>query len=97
MCVVWKKGWRGEVAWTRFDSMPIIAVEGCCHGELDSIYASVALAEERSNCKVDALLIGGDFQAVRNPADLATMRPRQVPIHAVILQVLLRARRSRPC
>ena len=70
---MWKKGWRGEVAWTRFDSMPIIAVEGCCHGELDSIYASVALAEERSNCKVDALLICGDFQAVRNPADLATM------------------------
>jgi lariat debranching enzyme len=50
-----------------------IAVEGCCHGELDSIYASLALTEERAGCKVDVLLICGDFQAVRNAGDLAGM------------------------
>ena len=48
-----------------------IAVEGCCHGELDNIYASLALAEEKHGVKVDLLLICGDFQAVRNPSDLA--------------------------
>ena len=33
-----------------------IAVEGCAHGELDSIYASLALAEQRCGAKVDVLL-----------------------------------------
>ncbi|KAH8727479.1 lariat debranching enzyme, C-terminal domain-containing protein [Phaeosphaeriaceae sp. PMI808] len=48
-----------------------IAIEGCGHGVLHEIYASVAQA-----CKlkgwpdVDLLIIGGDFQAVRNAADL---------------------------
>ncbi|EDU40237.1 lariat debranching enzyme [Pyrenophora tritici-repentis] len=48
-----------------------IAVEGCGHGVLHAIYASVAEA-----CKlkgwpdVDLLIIGGDFQAVRNASDL---------------------------
>ena len=51
----------------------IVAVEGCCHGELDAIYASLALAEEQTGTKVDLLLICGDFQAVRNAADLAGM------------------------
>ena len=51
----------------------LIAVEGCAHGELDNIYASLAVVEERHGCKVDVLLICGDFQAVRNAADLAGM------------------------
>ena len=51
----------------------IIAIEGCCHGELDSIYASLALAEQTNGVKVDLLLICGDFQSVRNAADLAGM------------------------
>lgn len=50
-----------------------IAVEGCCHGELDNIYASLALTEQRQGVKVDLLLICGDFQAVRNASDLAGM------------------------
>ena len=50
-----------------------IAIEGCAHGELDSIYASLALTEQRCGAKVDVLLICGDFQAVRNAADLAGM------------------------
>jgi hypothetical protein len=44
-----------------------IAVEGCGHGELDSIYASIALAEQRNGVKVDLLLICGDFQVCPRP------------------------------
>ncbi|PPQ81075.1 hypothetical protein CVT25_014538, partial [Psilocybe cyanescens] len=50
-----------------------IAVEGCCHGELDAIYSHIAQLETRNNYKVDALLICGDFQAVRNHQDLQCM------------------------
>lgn len=50
-----------------------IAVEGCAHGELDSIYASLALTEQQCGVKVDLLLICGDFQSVRNAADLSCM------------------------
>ena len=39
-----------------------IAVEGCCHGELDAIYASLQRLEREKGQKVDLLLIGGDFQ-----------------------------------
>ncbi|KOS23267.1 Lariat debranching enzyme [Escovopsis weberi] len=51
-----------------------VAIEGCGHGTLNAIYASVA-----ESCKargwdgVDLLIIGGDFQAVRNAADLTVM------------------------
>ncbi|PWN53583.1 hypothetical protein IE53DRAFT_309976 [Violaceomyces palustris] len=47
-----------------------IAVEGCSHGELDAIYASVQRAEREANFKVDLLLLCGDFQALRNMSDL---------------------------
>lgn len=48
-----------------------LAIEGCGHGTLHAIYASIEEA-----CKaigwpgVDLLIIGGDFQAVRNAYDL---------------------------
>lgn len=48
-----------------------LAIEGCGHGTLHAIYASVEQA-----CKikgwpgVDLLIIGGDFQSVRNAYDL---------------------------
>ncbi|KAK5154969.1 hypothetical protein LTR04_005896 [Oleoguttula sp. CCFEE 6159] len=48
-----------------------IAVEGCGHGTLHAIYASI-----EETCKingwpgVDLVIIGGDFQAVRNAQDL---------------------------
>ncbi|PHH89239.1 hypothetical protein CDD83_6430 [Cordyceps sp. RAO-2017] len=51
-----------------------VAVEGCGHGTLNAIYTSVA-----ESCKargwdgVDLVIIGGDFQAVRNAADLSVM------------------------
>ncbi|KAH7409296.1 lariat debranching enzyme, C-terminal domain-containing protein [Cadophora sp. MPI-SDFR-AT-0126] len=51
-----------------------IAVEGCGHGTLDAIYASVGTAcEARGWDGVDLLIIGGDFQSVRNAADLTVM------------------------
>ena len=48
-----------------------LAIEGCGHGTLHAIYASIEQA-----CKikgwpgVDLLIIGGDFQSVRNAYDL---------------------------
>jgi len=31
-----------------------IAVEGCCHGELDNIYETLQLLEQKNNIKVGA-------------------------------------------
>ncbi|MDI1486580.1 MAG: lariat debranching enzyme [Ramalina farinacea] len=51
-----------------------IAVEGCGHGTLHAIYSSI-----KKSCQVngwdgvDLLIIGGDFQAVRNSYDLNCM------------------------
>ncbi|KAL0638342.1 lariat debranching enzyme [Maublancomyces gigas] len=51
-----------------------VAVEGCGHGTLNAIYESI-----RKSCEinkwpgVDLLIIGGDFQAVRNMQDLNIM------------------------
>ncbi|KAI0657054.1 DBR1-domain-containing protein [Cubamyces menziesii] len=50
-----------------------IAIEGCCHGELDAIYGEIARLERENGYKVDLLLICGDFQAIRNHRDLACM------------------------
>ncbi|KAI0328071.1 DBR1-domain-containing protein [Cubamyces sp. BRFM 1775] len=50
-----------------------IAIEGCCHGELDAIYGEIARLEHENGYKVDLLLICGDFQAIRNYRDLACM------------------------
>ncbi|EKM50346.1 uncharacterized protein PHACADRAFT_264976 [Phanerochaete carnosa HHB-10118-sp] len=50
-----------------------VAVEGCCHGELDAIYAQIAHLEQKNDYKVDLLLVCGDFQAIRNERDLQCM------------------------
>ncbi|KAK8094932.1 Lariat debranching enzyme [Apiospora hydei] len=51
-----------------------VAFEGCGHGTLDAIYAAVQnAASVRGWDKVDLLIIGGDFQAVRNVADITVM------------------------
>ncbi|XP_069471913.1 lariat debranching enzyme isoform X2 [Ambystoma mexicanum] len=50
-----------------------VAVEGCCHGELDKIYETIEFMEKKENVKVDLLLCCGDFQAVRNEADMKCM------------------------
>jgi lariat debranching enzyme len=46
-----------------------IAVQGCCHGELDRIYETIR-ESETTGIKVDLLLICGDFECVRDFADL---------------------------
>ncbi|KAK6460821.1 hypothetical protein DFJ63DRAFT_242076 [Scheffersomyces coipomensis] len=43
-----------------------IAVEGCCHGELNKIYSQLTQP-------IDLLIICGDFQAIRNARDLDTI------------------------
>ena len=43
-----------------------IAVEGCCHGELDAIYSAIREAQNGHGVKVDLLLICGDFQSIRS-------------------------------
>ena len=50
-----------------------IAVEGCCHGELDKIYETLQHLEKKEGTKVDLLLCCGDFQAVRDKTDLNCM------------------------
>ncbi|KAJ9525186.1 hypothetical protein QJQ45_020701, partial [Haematococcus lacustris] len=50
-----------------------IAIEGCCHGELDKIYDTLQHLERVEGRKVDLLISCGDFQAVRNMDDLETM------------------------
>ncbi|KAF5356630.1 hypothetical protein D9758_008228 [Tetrapyrgos nigripes] len=58
---------------TRSSKKMKVAIEGCCHGELDNIYAQIKVLEQTNKYKVDLLLICGDFQAVRNWRDLQCM------------------------
>lgn len=39
-----------------------IAIEGCCHGELDNIYGTLQHLERTENKKIDLLICCGDFQ-----------------------------------
>ncbi|GAA5931830.1 RNA lariat debranching enzyme [Sporobolomyces koalae] len=54
-----------------------IAVVGCSHGSLDDIYASVERCDEQAKLAneppVDLVICCGDFQAMRNTADLEMM------------------------
>ncbi|KAF6032445.1 DBR1 [Bugula neritina] len=50
-----------------------IAVEGCCHDELEIIYGVLEHIQHLENTKIDLLLMCGDFEATRNPDDLACM------------------------
>nr|XP_002131892.1 lariat debranching enzyme-like [Ciona intestinalis] len=50
-----------------------IAVEGCCHGELNKIYETLQFIEKKEEIKISLVLCCGDFQAVRNEADLNCM------------------------
>ena len=48
-----------------------VAIEGCGHGTLNAIYASVTeTCNQLGWPGVDLLIIGGDFQSVRNASDL---------------------------
>lgn len=47
-----------------------VAVEGCAHGDLLSIYTALQETEAATGVTVDLLICCGDFQAVRNEQDL---------------------------
>lgn len=50
-----------------------IAVEGCMHGDLDNVYATLLHLQEVEKIKIDLLICCGDFQAVRNEKDLDSL------------------------
>ncbi|EKF28556.1 hypothetical protein MOQ_007694 [Trypanosoma cruzi marinkellei] len=50
-----------------------VAVQGCCHGELDHIYAACAAHEKATGRRIEFVVCCGDFQAVRDEADLRSM------------------------
>ncbi|KAF5278844.1 hypothetical protein FQR65_LT03533 [Abscondita terminalis] len=50
-----------------------VAIEGCAHGELETIYETIKQLEDKEDIKVDLLIICGDFQACRNEDDLHCM------------------------
>ncbi len=39
-----------------------VAIEGCGHGELDRIYETMQLLEQKEGKKIDLLICCGDFQ-----------------------------------
>ncbi|XP_031118995.1 lariat debranching enzyme [Ipomoea triloba] len=50
-----------------------IAVEGCMHGDLDNVYATLLHLQDVEKIKIDLLICCGDFQAVRNEKDLESL------------------------
>ena len=50
-----------------------IAVEGCAHGELETIYKTLEKVEKSDDKKIDLLICCGDFQSTRNLTDLSCM------------------------
>ncbi|KAF3904668.1 hypothetical protein ABW21_db0207788 [Orbilia brochopaga] len=50
-----------------------VAIQGCGHGMLDQIYATIEQACHANSYTVDLLIICGDFQATRNSRDLLSM------------------------
>ncbi len=41
-----------------------VAVEGCCHGDLDKIYATLQSLESAQRKQIDLLICCGDFQVL---------------------------------
>jgi lariat debranching enzyme len=50
-----------------------VAVQGCCHGELNKIYDACREHERVTGKKIDLLLCCGDFQSIRDTRDMAAM------------------------
>lgn len=48
-----------------------IAVQGCCHGELNKVFATVADMHKRT--PIDLLIILGDFQSIRDNSDFQSI------------------------
>ncbi|VDL28501.1 unnamed protein product [Hymenolepis diminuta] len=54
-----------------------ICVVGCLHGQLDQVYMDIETMDKEAGEKTELVLCCGDFQAIRNPADLQAL---SVPI-----------------
>ncbi|KAK5583817.1 hypothetical protein RB653_005419 [Dictyostelium firmibasis] len=50
-----------------------IAIEGCCHGEIETIYNSIVNVQKMTGPKIDLLLCCGDYEALRNLDDLKSL------------------------
>lgn len=50
-----------------------VAIQGCVHGELDKIYATIAAADTAAGRRTELVILCGDVQALRNPGDLASL------------------------
>jgi lariat debranching enzyme len=53
--------------------MVTVAVEGCCHGELDAIYNTIVRLATEKNVTCDLLLVCGDFECIRDIYDLKSV------------------------
>eukprot|EP01133_Synstelium_polycarpum_P001369 gene1369-1572_t len=62
-----------EIRYPGFTQSSIIAIEGCCHGEIEVIYNTLTNLETKTNSKIDLLIICGDYEALRNPSDLLSL------------------------
>ncbi|KAL7667579.1 hypothetical protein ACOME3_001056 [Neoechinorhynchus agilis] len=47
-----------------------VAIVGCLHGELNSVYEDIELIEKEMNVQIELVLVCGDFEAIRNHQDL---------------------------
>lgn len=50
-----------------------VAIQGCSHGALHSIYSTILASDARTSTTTDLLLLCGDFQAIRNEHDFPSM------------------------
>ncbi|KAL7060394.1 hypothetical protein AAHC03_09511 [Spirometra sp. Aus1] len=50
-----------------------VCVVGCLHGELDKVYEDIANVDREQSTRTELVLCCGDFQSLRNPADLHSM------------------------
>ena len=50
-----------------------VAIQGCCHDELNKIYGKIAELQKSSGTAVDLLLICGDFQGIRSEKDFSSV------------------------
>uniref|UniRef100_A0A7E4ZQM7 DBR1 domain-containing protein n=1 Tax=Panagrellus redivivus TaxID=6233 RepID=A0A7E4ZQM7_PANRE len=54
-----------------------LAVAGCSHGEMDKIYSTLAVMARNRGYPFDLLICCGDYQALRNNADMKTIHVNQ--------------------
>ena len=67
-----------------------IAIEGCAHGELDIIYATLQEMERVENIKIDLLLCCGDFQVRHTPSPQYLINNRQCEMNTILVKLQLR-------